>query len=96
MFDPLALAPFPNAIFWNWCTVIILAFGNRTFLFALNSLLNEPSQHPESHIPPSLFTQLAPLIFRYAAWPPILLGMHKSDAGSVDYSVCLSVFHFLT
>lgn len=28
MFDPLALSPFPNAIFWNWATIFILAFGN--------------------------------------------------------------------
>jgi hypothetical protein len=28
MSDHLALAPYPNAIFWNWATVIILAFGN--------------------------------------------------------------------
>lgn len=23
-----ALAPFPNAIFWNWATIIILGVGN--------------------------------------------------------------------
>jgi hypothetical protein len=28
MTDHLSLAPFPNAIFWNWATIIILAFGN--------------------------------------------------------------------
>ena len=28
MLDPHALTPFPNAIFWNWATIIILAFGN--------------------------------------------------------------------
>lgn len=28
MSDPLALSPFPNAIFWNWCTIFILAVGN--------------------------------------------------------------------
>jgi hypothetical protein len=28
MLDPYALTPFPNAIFWNWATIIILSFGN--------------------------------------------------------------------
>lgn len=28
MFNPLAMSPFPNAIFWNWATIFILAFGN--------------------------------------------------------------------
>ena len=28
MTDYDALAPFPNAIFWNWATIFILAFGN--------------------------------------------------------------------
>mmetsp|Transcript_1836 Transcript_1836/g.6183 ORF Transcript_1836/g.6183 Transcript_1836/m.6183 type:complete len:773 (-) Transcript_1836:501-2819(-) len=28
MLNPRALWPFPNAIFWNWATVVILAFGN--------------------------------------------------------------------
>jgi hypothetical protein len=27
-FDYAALSPFPNAIYWNWCTFIILAVGN--------------------------------------------------------------------
>lgn len=26
--DPYALTPFPNAIFWDWATIFILAFGN--------------------------------------------------------------------
>lgn len=26
--DPTAFDPFPNAILWNWATIIILAFGN--------------------------------------------------------------------
>jgi Na+/proline symporter len=28
MSDPLVLSPFPNAIYWNWATIFILAFGN--------------------------------------------------------------------
>jgi hypothetical protein len=28
MTDANALAPFPNAIFWNWATIIILGIGN--------------------------------------------------------------------
>lgn len=32
MFSPTALSPFPNAIFWNWATIIILAFGNLAAL----------------------------------------------------------------
>jgi Na+/proline symporter len=28
MTDFLALAPFPNALFWNWATIFILAVGN--------------------------------------------------------------------
>ena len=28
MTDAHALTPFPTAIFWNWATIIILAFGN--------------------------------------------------------------------
>ena len=28
MTDAMALSPFPNAIFWNWATIFILAFGN--------------------------------------------------------------------
>ena len=28
MTDAYAYAPFPNAIFWNWCTIIILGIGN--------------------------------------------------------------------
>jgi hypothetical protein len=28
MTDPEALAPFPNAIFWNWATILILGIGN--------------------------------------------------------------------
>ncbi|GAX18701.1 solute carrier family 5 (high affinity choline transporter), member 7 [Fistulifera solaris] len=28
MTDPQALTPFPNAIFWNWCTIFILTVGN--------------------------------------------------------------------
>ena len=28
MLNPRALWPFPNAIFWNWSTIVILAFGN--------------------------------------------------------------------
>jgi hypothetical protein len=28
MTQPTALTPFPNAIFWNWCTIIILGVGN--------------------------------------------------------------------
>jgi hypothetical protein len=28
MSNPDALAPFPNAIFWNWATIFILGFGN--------------------------------------------------------------------
>lgn len=29
MGNPYALSPFPNAIFWNWATILILGFGNR-------------------------------------------------------------------
>eukprot|EP00934_Nitzschia_sp_Nitz4_P005955 Nitzschia sp. Nitz4//scaffold243_size29414//16856//19408//NITZ4_008060-RA/size29414-augustus-gene-0.13-mRNA-1//-1//CDS//3329543843//5945//frame0 len=32
MFNYLALTPFPNAIYWNWCTVFILGFGNLAAL----------------------------------------------------------------
>ena len=32
MTDPLALTPFPNAIFWNWATIFILGFGNLAAL----------------------------------------------------------------
>jgi hypothetical protein len=32
MTDPRALAPFPNAIIWNWATIFILAFGNLAAL----------------------------------------------------------------
>ena len=32
MTDHLALSPFPNAILWNWATIIILAFGNLAAL----------------------------------------------------------------
>jgi len=28
MFDALALAPFPNAIVWDWATIFVLGFGN--------------------------------------------------------------------
>lgn len=28
MGDPYALAPFPNALYWNWATILILGFGN--------------------------------------------------------------------
>jgi Na+/proline symporter len=28
MSDPYALAPFPNSLFWNWATILILGFGN--------------------------------------------------------------------
>jgi hypothetical protein len=27
MFNPNALAPFPNAIVWNWATIFVLGFG---------------------------------------------------------------------
>jgi hypothetical protein len=26
--DPFSLSPVPNAIYWNWATIFILAFGN--------------------------------------------------------------------
>jgi hypothetical protein len=32
MTDALALAPFPNAILWNWATIFILGFGNLAAL----------------------------------------------------------------
>ena len=32
MTDPYVLTPFPNAIFWNWATIIILGFGNLAAL----------------------------------------------------------------
>ena len=32
MTDSLALAPFPNAVIFNWATIIILAFGNLAAL----------------------------------------------------------------
>jgi hypothetical protein len=32
MTDPLALSPFPNAILWNWATILILGFGNLAAL----------------------------------------------------------------
>jgi Na+/proline symporter len=32
MTDPYSLTPFPNAIFWNWATIFILAFGNLAAL----------------------------------------------------------------
>jgi hypothetical protein len=32
MFNSQALTPFPNSIMWNWATIIILGFGNRTML----------------------------------------------------------------
>jgi len=38
MSNPQALTPFPNAIFWNWATIFILAFGNCTYYFALRLL----------------------------------------------------------
>jgi hypothetical protein len=28
MTDAEALAPFPNAILWNWATIVILGIGN--------------------------------------------------------------------
>ena len=28
MFDSLSLAPFPNALVWNWATIFVLGFGN--------------------------------------------------------------------
>jgi len=30
--DPYALTPFPNALFWDWATIFILAFGNMAAL----------------------------------------------------------------
>jgi hypothetical protein len=32
MTDALALSPFPNAILWNWATILILGFGNLAAL----------------------------------------------------------------
>jgi Na+/proline symporter len=32
MTNPYALTPFPNSIFWNWATIIILGFGNLAAL----------------------------------------------------------------
>jgi Na+/proline symporter len=32
MTNPLAMAPFPNAILWNWATILILGFGNLAAL----------------------------------------------------------------
>eukprot|EP00178_Gracilaria_changii_P012235 TRINITY_DN345_c0_g1_i2.p1 TRINITY_DN345_c0_g1~~TRINITY_DN345_c0_g1_i2.p1 ORF type:complete len:508 (+),score=44.46 TRINITY_DN345_c0_g1_i2:3314-4837(+) len=32
MFSPTALSPFPNALMWNWATILILAFGNLAAL----------------------------------------------------------------
>jgi hypothetical protein len=31
MSDPYALDPFPNALLWNWATILILGFGNRKY-----------------------------------------------------------------
>ena len=31
MTDAQSLSPFPNAVFWNWATIFILAFGNREY-----------------------------------------------------------------
>jgi hypothetical protein len=28
MTEPPALSPFPNGLFWSWCTIFILGFGN--------------------------------------------------------------------
>lgn len=32
MFDYLSLSPFPNAMFWNWATILILGVGNLAAL----------------------------------------------------------------
>eukprot|EP00562_Extubocellulus_spinifer_P003685 CAMPEP_0178538068 /NCGR_PEP_ID=MMETSP0696-20121128/36917_1 /TAXON_ID=265572 /ORGANISM="Extubocellulus spinifer, Strain CCMP396" /LENGTH=745 /DNA_ID=CAMNT_0020170321 /DNA_START=16 /DNA_END=2254 /DNA_ORIENTATION=- len=32
MTNPYSLTPFPNAIFFNWCTIFVLAFGNLAAL----------------------------------------------------------------
>lgn len=32
MFNSQSLSPFPNAIWWNWCTLIVLALGNLAAL----------------------------------------------------------------
>jgi Na+/proline symporter len=32
MTDPSALTPFPNGLFWSWCTIFILGFGNLAAL----------------------------------------------------------------
>lgn len=32
MSDPYAMAPFPNAIYWNWATIFILGLGNLSAL----------------------------------------------------------------
>jgi len=37
MSNPTSLTPFPNAIFWNWCTIIILGIGNSTYLVDLTN-----------------------------------------------------------
>jgi hypothetical protein len=50
MTNALALSPFPNAIFWNWATIFILAFGNRKFVFLLATLFKYLSYLTLDHL----------------------------------------------
>jgi len=75
----MSLAPFPNAIYWNWATIFILGFGNlvrikQTFGrhekddVCENSLLYNCNSHRER------------LISSHVAWPERMPERHRSVA----------------
>jgi hypothetical protein len=81
MTNGLALTPFPNAIFFNWATIFILAFGNRKFVFLLFSLTT-------FHGSPSNIsaTQLQRSISRVAVWQPTRPEQLSLDASLAAWS----------
>jgi hypothetical protein len=67
MTNPQALSPYPNAIFWNWCTIFILAVGNLGALdFQARSMASKtPMVARMGCIIASLFTFFIGIPFSY-------------------------------
>jgi hypothetical protein len=67
MSNYLALSPFPNAIFWNWVTIIILGLGNLGALDFQNRCMaaNSPRSAQIGCIVAGIATLLLGIPFSY-------------------------------
>jgi hypothetical protein len=90
MTDPYSLTPFPNGIFWNWATIIILMFGNLGALdFQVRCMASKtPNGAKWGCIIGGCFTLLIGVPFGFlGAITRYVISRHISVFGNKDFNI---------